>query len=126
MACEKREVVINDRAVTIVQWPASTAVKRLRSILDVFKGDAIPLVQDEWDFLVVLRCQQQEGIDEVIQEIMSSGVFINDTELNQFNFDVVFSGDMMFLWKVISKVLEVNYKDFFTKGFELNKPEQTT
>ena len=57
---------------------------------------------------------------------MSSGVFINDTELNQFNFDVVFSGDMMFLWKVISKVLEVNYKDFFTKGFELNKPEQTT
>ncbi len=126
MACEKKEFNISGREVTIMQWPASTAVKKLRLVLDTFKGDAIPLVQDEWDFLTVIRCQREEQVLEVLKEVVNSGVFISGSEVNEFNFDKVFSDDLLFIWQVVSKVLEVNYKDFFMKGFELNKPEQTT
>lgn len=126
MACEKKEFNISGREVTIVQWPASTAVKKLRLVLDTFKGDAVPLIQDEWDFMTVLRCQREEQVFDVLKDLVSSDVFISGSEVNEFTFDKVFTGDLLFIWQVISKVLEVNFKDFFTKGFELRKQEQTT
>ena len=64
-----------------MQWPASTAVKKLRLVLDTFKGDAIPLVQDEWDFLTVIRCQREEQVLEVLKEVVNSGVFISGSEV---------------------------------------------
>lgn len=126
MACEKKEFNISGREVTIVQWPASTAVKKLRLVLDTFKGDTVPLIQDEWDFMTVLRCQREEQVFDVLKDLVSSDVFISGSEVNEFTFDKVFTGDLLFIWQVTSKVLEVNFKDFFTKGFELRKQEQTT
>lgn len=126
MACEKKEYIISDREVTIVQWPASTAVKKLRTVLETFKGDALPLIQGDWDFRTVLRCQQEEQVYEVLKDIVSVGVFISGTAIDEFSFDKVFSGDLLFIWQLVAKVLETNYKDFFTKGFELIKPDKTT
>lgn len=129
MACELevREFKKEDGSVTTVsvrQLPASRALELYTELMVKVGASAFAFIENKFNFgdiLVLLRSSQdhQKTSDFVKSVVCCANV--DGKELKPALFDSRFNGELMLICKVFSFVLEVNFKDFFMQGIELNE-----
>ena len=118
MACKSETREIRGRSVFVRQWPANKAMSMQIDLLTIMGDDCLPFVMGDWNFgnlIYILQRVEKPVFIALVKECIGSagvdGATINDT-----NFDVEFSGDLMGIYSLFSFVLEVNFKDFFVEG----------
>lgn len=118
MTCKTETREIRGKPVFVRQWPANKAMAMQIELLRVMGDDCIAFVMGDWKFenlLYVLQNVEKAVFLSLVKECISSAR-IGGVEINEANFDVEFSGDLMNIYSVFSFVLEVNFKDFFAEG----------
>ena len=118
MACKSETREIRGKPVFVRQWPANKAMDMQIELLTVMGDSCVPFVMGDWTFgnlLYILQRVEKHVFLSLVKECLTSAR-IAGIEVNETNFDVEFSGDLMFIYKLFSFVLEVNYKDFFAEG----------
>lgn len=118
MACKSETREIRGRSVFVRQWPANKAMSMQIDLLTIMGDDCLPFVMGDWNFgnliYILQRVEKPVFIALVKECIGSAGV--DGSTINETNFDVEFSGDLMGIYSLFSFVLEVNFKDFFVEG----------
>lgn len=118
MACKTETREIRGKPVFVRQWPANKAMSMQIEMLTVLGDDCLPFVLGDWNFgnlMYILQRVEKPVFMSLVKECIGSAR-INGVEINEANFDVEFSGDIMNVYSIFSFVLEVNYKDFFVEG----------
>jgi hypothetical protein len=130
------KVVINDIAVTVVQLPARKAlvlktklIKLLGPALaqlfvnDPSSAKGLTSLDQEIDpvaissamSILVNNLEPEAFLSLVLECLVSTRIEVNGTpiEVTRDTFDVIFSGSLSFMYKVLWFSLKVNYSDFF-------------
>lgn len=130
MACKSEVREIRGKPVFVRQWPANKAMSMQIELLTVMGDDCLPFVLGDWNFgnlIYILQRVEKPVFIALAKECISSAR-IDGVEINETNFDVEFSGDLMNIYSIFSFVLEVNFKDFFVEGLaameEVKKNQQ--
>ena len=117
--------VIDGRQVSITPLPFTQAVKFKFALAKIIGGNAKDLAQGFENYLTdnmlglgqMIECVLSNVNEQVLDALLLnflSGVKIDGKELkDEGTKTLVFSGNMMFLYKVCAAVLEVNYSDVF-------------
>jgi len=87
-------------------------------VLTVMGDDALSFVMGDWNFgnlIYILQRVEKPVFISLVKECISCAV-VDNVVINEANFDVEFSGDLMRIYSIFSFVLEVNFKDFFVEG----------
>lgn len=124
MPCRAETREIDGMQVYTMQLPASKAMELQIEMYGVIADTCLPFVKGDWIFGNILYIQKIADRDALIQLIKYTcgNARIDGQELTGANFDQVFSGNLLMIYKVFAFVLEVNFKDFFTQGLGLPKP----
>jgi len=124
MPCKAETREIDGVQVYTMQLPASKAMELQIEMYGVISDTCLPFVKGDWTFGNILYIQKIADRDALIQLIKYTcgNARIDGQELTGANFDQVFSGNLLMIYKVFAFVLEVNFKDFFTQGLGLPKP----
>lgn len=124
MPCKAETREIDGVQVYTMQLPASKAMELQIEMYGVIADTCLPFVKGDWTFGNILYIQKIADRDALIQLIKYTcgNARIDGQELTGANFDRVFSGNLLMIYKVFAFVLEVNFKDFFTQGLGLPKP----
>ena len=117
--------VIDGRQVSITPLPFTQAVKFKFALAKIIGGNAKDLALGFENYLT----DNMLGVGQMIESVLSnvneqvldalllnflSGVKVDGKELkDEGTKTLIFSGNMMFLYKVCAAVLEVNYSDVF-------------
>lgn len=118
MACKSETREIRGKPVFVRQWPANKAMAMQIEVLTVMGDECLAFVKGDWNFgnlIYVLQRIEKPAFIALVKECISSAR-IDGVEINEGNFDVEFSGDLMNIYSIFSFVLEVNFKDFFVEG----------
>lgn len=121
MACKQETKEIDGKQVFVRQWPASKAIDMQIYMMNTLGDHCIGFImEDEIDFkrltYVLTNCDKL-AFSQFVRECCLSAR-IDGKEITPSNFDVELSGDMFFIYKVFSFVLEVNFRDFFSQGLK--------
>lgn len=122
MACRSETREIRGKPVFVRQWPANKAMAMQIELLTVLGDDCLSFVMGDWSFgnlMYVLQRVEKPVFLALVKECIASAR-INNVEINDANFDVEFSGDLMNIYSIFSFVLEVNFKDFFAEGLAMD------
>jgi len=136
---EAKERDIDGIRVNVLQWGARKALKN-KFILGKLIGPAIGKLgkilgnlenmgdeTDEVDltkidlgpigdaFFHIMISLEENKFDKLLNMLMEN-VKLNEKTYNETLFDEIFTGNLMAVYKTISFVLEVNYKDFFVNS----------
>ena len=133
------EIVIDNRRVIVVQLPARKSIilktklirllgpaliKLLGSIgAPKSKSDLVKMLDNNFDFssaasaleTLVQHISPEEYINLILETMASTKVEIEAKmwDVNSASFDLIFSGDLPFMYKVWWFTLKANYADFF-------------
>lgn len=118
MACKQENREIQGKQVSVMQWTAIKALDMQVSMMNTLGETANKFIDGTWDLMhlnfVLTNCERSMFVDLVKQCCI--GARIEGEEVSAANFDIKLSGDMLLLYGIFAFVLEVNFKDFFTKG----------
>lgn len=129
MAIETKEKAIDGKRVTVTQLPARRALKLQTKLVKLLGSSVAALVSGskgsmtmELDptTLAVAMEKLADHLDEeqfaqLVREVLQS-TRVDNQELNDAVFDLLFAGNFLFMYKVIGFTLQVNYGDFFGEG----------
>lgn len=118
MACKQETREIRGKQVFVRQWPASKAMDMQINLLTTMGDDCLGFVLGDWTFanlMFILQRVERPVFLALVKECICAAR-IDGVEISATNFDVEFSGDLMFIYDLFSFVLEVNFKDFFAEG----------
>ena len=118
MSCKSETREIRGKPVYVMQWPASKAMAMQIEMLRIMDDECMGFVFGDWTFgnlLYVFKNVERTLFMSFVKECIASAR-VAGVEINESNFDVEFSGDLMFIYSLFSFVLEVNFKDFFVEG----------
>jgi len=122
MACKDMNTVIDDQPVYVRQWPATVATENLSMALQICGADFGAFVEGEYTFDDIIRVMYSADSAKLISMLKKFVVAarIDGQEIQEATFNPTYSGDLMKIFQIFSFVCEVNYKDFFMQGRELN------
>ena len=131
MACKTHNAEIDGHAVYVIQWPASKALEMQLRLLNVLGGAALPFILGKHKFGDITRLAMLDKPVEEVLAIVKQFIFcarIDGKEINNVEFDFLFSSKLMLAYRIFGFVCEAQYKDFFTEGLEIKEPnpEETT
>ncbi|MGF6139038.1 phage tail assembly chaperone [Pseudomonas laurylsulfatiphila] len=118
MACKTETREIRGKPVFVRQWPANKAMAMQIDVLTIMGDDALAFVLGDWNFgnlVYILQRVEKPVFIALVKECITAAR-VDGAEINEANFDVEFSGDLMRIYSIFSFVLEVNFKDFFVEG----------
>lgn len=122
MACVDLNRVIEDKTLYIKQWPATIALENLSKALSTFGPNLGPFVEGDFMLGDVIALLNSSGdVVSLVKEFVSAAR-IDGKEVLPATFDKYYQKDLLFVFKVFSFVCEVQYKDFFEQGRNLQEP----
>jgi hypothetical protein len=132
---ETKETEIDKFKVKVTQWPARKAFKQKLKLIKIFGPSLAEIFSgyksrksdsqeesSEIDMskvgLAIRMLFEKLNEDEMLSLILElfSSTRINDRELTESEFDMIFAGKIFSVYKIIGFVLEVNFGSFFEKG----------
>lgn len=128
MGCKTETREIRGKPVFVRQWPANKAMSMQIDLLTILGDDCLAFVQGDWNFgnlIYILQRIDKPSFLALVKECISSAV-VQGVVINETNFDVEFSGDLMNIYSIFSFVLEVNFKDFFVEGLAAMEEDKKT
>jgi hypothetical protein len=122
MACKDMNRIIDDIPVYVRQWPASVALENMTEAVQVLGPAFGSFVENRYglnDLVSVMAGANKTELVSLMKRFVSAAR-VDGKEIQEGTFNVAFSGDLMKVFKILAFVCEVNYKDFFEQGLELN------
>ena len=131
MACKTYNAEIDGHAVYVIQWPASKALDMQLRLLNVLGGASLPFILGNHKFGDITRLAMLDKPTSEVLGIIKEFIYcarVDGKEINNVEFDFLFSSKLMLAYKIFGFVCEAQYKDFFTEGLEIKEPnpEETT
>lgn len=127
MACkaETREFTNKDGNISTIfvrQRPADKALDLQIELLNIMGTEVFPFINGEFNFSNILRVFTTTAHDK-LSDLMKRVVCTankDGKEVTPALFNTEYNGDLMLICKVFAFVCEVNFKDFFNQGLEMN------
>jgi hypothetical protein len=127
MSCKTKSCTFNniegdDVAIFVRQLPATKALDLQIELLNVMGTEVFPFIHGEFNFSNILRVMAASSHTQLSDIVKRVVCFANKDgkEVKSALFDTEYNGDLMLIWKVFAFVCEVNFKDFFRQGLEMN------
>lgn len=99
------------------QWSATKALEMNVRLITNMEALAFPFVEGTWtgkDIAGVMRDAPSDLMPMIIEFVCAAR--IDGRELQEFEFDMEYTGNLMRIFKVFSFVAATNFKDFFAQG----------
>jgi len=116
----------DDVTVFVRQLPATKALDLQIELLNVMGADVFPFINGDFDFgnlVRVMTVTQHDKLSEIIKRTVCLANR-DGKEVSLAEFNSVYNGDLMLVCKVFAFVCEVNFKDFFVQGLEMNEQKR--
>ena len=100
------------------QMPAQQSLKFLSRLTKHTGGHLPQLVEGNLDIrgvLAMLKASEEDDLIPLIRDLVCM-VRVDNEEITSAKFDMMFKGNMMYLFKVFAFCCEVQYRDFFEQG----------
>lgn len=127
MACktETREFMNKDGETSTIfvrQRPAEKALDLQIELLNVMGTEVFPFIKGEFNFNNILKVfvtTPHERLSDLMKRVVCTANK-DGKEITPALFNTEYNGDLMLICKVFAFVCEVNFKDFFNQGQEMN------
>ncbi len=126
MALKDLKTTVGTAQIYAKQWSATKAVKTKMLLLNKCKHFILPFMTDEYSFddvLALLANVPEEDLLPIIKTVVYQvNIQTEDLEaqaISDMNFDQLFTGKLIDIYKIFGKVLALQYADFFAQGSEL-------
>ncbi|UYD72123.1 hypothetical protein [Vibrio phage vB_VpaM_VPs20] len=122
MTCKDMNRVIEDTPIYVRQWPASVALENMTEAVQVLGPSFGSFIEGKYtlnDIIAVMSGVDKHTLVPLLKRFVSAAR-VDGKEIQEGTFNITFSGDLMKVFKILAFVCEVNYKDFFEQGLELN------
>lgn len=131
MACEnftrEFENSVGEKVLVATRQLAATQALTLYvELMGKMGVSVLPFIDNKYNFsdiIVLMRATGHEQVVEVMKRVISHAA-VEGAEINKFQFDKLFSGELMLACKIFAFVLEANYQSFFEQGLALNEQRQ--
>lgn len=126
MACKDMNAVIDDRAVYVRQWDATTQLTNLNKGLRILGVNFASFVEGEYEFKDILRMLAQTEPEELMPLIKTyvCSARVEGTEITSATFNSFYNGELYLVFKIFAFVCGVQYKDFFEQGLGAKDQDQ--
>ena len=128
MACksETKEFTTKAGEVIVVyvrQLPATKALDLQIELLNVLGTEVFPFISGDYNFNNILRIMaatEHTKLADIMKRVVCMASK-DGKEVKPALFDHEYSGELLTVCEVFAFVCEVNFKDFFNQGLEMNE-----